>query len=530
MRLWLALLVVAAGLHGQKPVIFPGGVVNAASYATGRLTGKGLAGDSIVSIFGSNLASTEQVASGFPLPTTLGGVSVTLNGVAARIFYVSPRQINIQLPWPPPAGSAAILVTTPAGASDPAFVDGGEVFGIFTLDGSGCGQGAVLNVASDGSVSVNSPANSASPGDFISVYGTGLGAVFNPPPAGSPALANPLSLALNWSLYSAAFDLPPPTPPTPLRTRVSWAGRAPGLVGVDQVNVQIPEIAREGCAVPLSIGAAYAGRSQPVLVGIRRGGGACEDPPSAGFGQITWERTITSGTTPSGETDVLTAAFPASPGKQAPPPTELLPPGVCRINITDFFGAACPLPGYRGLDAGRVTVQGPGFGSLEAVPASIDGQMVYRAVLPSGAIRPGSFGVAASGGNDVGPFQSSVQIGSGINITSLLAPGTVLFSRQPITVNWTGGDPDTWVTMRVVRPRKVADNYSICQARASDGTITLGTAGGFLPPGPGPAEAEIILEVTPHPSQAPTLSARGLSLGGQHLWKYTYRFGGLTIQ
>jgi uncharacterized protein (TIGR03437 family) len=519
---------------GQKPVISPGGVVNAASYAGGGPTGSKVHSGSLVSIFGSNLAATEQAASGFPLPTTLGGTSVTFGGVPTPLLYVSPRQINIQLspipgPAPPPStGPQAIVVVTAAGASEPVFRSSeyfGEPFGIFTLDGSGCGRGAVLNVADDGSVSLNSPSNSASPGDFITVYGTGLVGFFNAPPAGSPAPSDPPSLAMNWSAYLGIFDVAPPLtlPPTPL-PKVSWAGRAPGYVGLDQLNVRIPDTVREGCGVPFMI-TTTGGRSQPVPISVRRGGGACMDPPTAGYGLITWERTVASGTAPSGTTEIFTAAFPASPGKQPPPPIEFREGGG-RSYVIDFFGPSCPLPGYTNLDAGTVAIQGSGLGPVEAAPAVVDGQRVYRAVLPNGTIRPGSFAVTASGG-DVGPFQSSLRIGSGINITSSFPPGTVLRSQttggRPVTVNWTGGDSDTWVTLKLVIHLGGSDFYSFTQARASSGTATIGTA---LTPGP----AEIILEVAPDPSNVPAISAPGISLGGRHLWKYTYRFGGLTLQ
>ena len=270
------------------------------------------------------------------------------------------------------------------------------------------------------------------------------------------------------------------------------------------------------------------GRSQPIPISIRRGGGACIDPPTAGYGQITWERILASGTTAAGVTETFTAAFPASPGKQPPPPTEFRE-GTGISNITESFGPSCPLPGYTSLDAGTVTIEGPGFGPVEAAPAVVEGQRVYRAALPNGTIRPGSFTVMASGGSEVGPFQSSLRIGSGINITSSFPPGTVVrlaASGGPLglTANWTGGDPDAWVTLKVVSHQGVCDVYSFIQARASSGTATIGTQG--LPPGRG----EIILEVTPDPAQVPALSAPGLSLGGQHVWKYTYRFGGLTLQ
>src|SRR5579884_791892 len=81
----------------QKPVIFPGGVVNAASYATAKTTlgqvGFGLARSSIVSIFGTHLAASVESARFTPLPTQLGGAAVIVNGVPASLFYASPGQI-----------------------------------------------------------------------------------------------------------------------------------------------------------------------------------------------------------------------------------------------------------------------------------------------------------------------------------------------------------------------------------------------------------------------------------------------------
>ena len=90
----------------QKPIISRGGVVNAASYATGRsedqsnLNGtviEGLASGSIASIFGTNLATSTKTATTLPLPRQLGGTSVSVYGIAAPLFYVSPTQINFQM-------------------------------------------------------------------------------------------------------------------------------------------------------------------------------------------------------------------------------------------------------------------------------------------------------------------------------------------------------------------------------------------------------------------------------------------------
>jgi uncharacterized protein (TIGR03437 family) len=506
-------LCLAVG-WGQKPVISPAGVVNAASYAKGFWVG------SIVSVFGTNLAASSAVATTVPLPTQLNGTSVTVNGIAAPLFYVSPTQINFQIPF---GGYTPVIVHTPAGASDPYPVDGRERPGVFTLDGSGCGQAAVLNISRDGTVSVNSPLNSVSPGDYIAVYGTGLSLVSPAPPDGTPAPSSPLVITQQ---PNTLFDF------VPAINAPSFAGRAPGLIGVDQINFRVPGHIREGCAVPLQL--ARAGNSQPVTISVRNGGGACMDPPPGGYGEITWEKTITTAVSGPGqsvtELDTLTVSLQASPGKQAPP----LPAYIEGFSSLrdQGFGPSCAIPGYRSLDAGVILLQGPGFGQVQAsaMPlqqGQVSGLTMYRATLASGAIQPGSFSVQSNGGADVGPIQSSVNIASGINITTSLA-GRVLSSMKPITINWTGGDPGTWVTFTLVHHTDDDDQARIVQARTSDGTVTMAPANGFIGIAPGPVE--VILEVAPDPAQIASFSSAGLTLGGRHSWKYTYRFEGVLLQ
>lgn len=537
MRLVGVLLLAASAASGQKPVIFPGGVVNAASYLP-AIRPTGVMPGSITSIFGQNLAPTTLSASGTPLPTVLGGASVTVAGRPAPIFFVSPGQINIQVPsvlFPLGSNRLEVVVTTTGGSSERFPIEVlGPNFGVFTLDGSGCRPGAVLNVTRDGSVSLNSPSNSASPGDYLTIYGTGMSTPRDVPD-GSPAPSNPpasfdfytvtgTSAIFGPSLsanYQAAFG----TQPTGwVSTRPSFAGRAPGLVGVDQFNFQIPEDVNEGCAVPVTVGTLQVFVSQPVPVSIRRGGGPCVDPPSASYGQLAWERTIATGTDTAGETETFTATLTAAPGLQAPVP---------RSSGGPRYAGPCPLPGYRRQDAGAVTAQGPGLGPVSAVAAVANGLAVVRATLPRGTIRPGLFQVKATGGTDVGPLETSVQIGSGINVTTPLPPGTRISVTQPLTINWTGGDANAWVTMWVIQHQESQDKYVYQRVRAPTGgiTIPLVRVGGdfFYLPVAATGATEIVLEVTPDPSEEPAVSAPGLSLGGKHTWKYTYRFGGLTI-
>ena len=168
LRAAAALVGVTVAAYGQAPVITS--VVNAASYQP-TLADYGV----LDTIFGSNLAAGAAEASGYPPPTQLGGTTVMVGGTAAPLLYVSQTQINFQST----SSQGAIVVSTAAGSSAPydpatATPNAGAAGGLFSVNGSGCGQGTVLNLTPYGGVSVNSPSNSAAPGDWISIYGSGL--------------------------------------------------------------------------------------------------------------------------------------------------------------------------------------------------------------------------------------------------------------------------------------------------------------------------------------------------------------------
>ena len=104
----LILAGVSQGLMAQ-PSISAGGVVSNATYQAGQ----GLATGTLVSIFGTQMASTVAFADSIPLATQLANTSVSFNGVAAPLLYVSSGQINAQLPYEvlPPGTSGTVNVT-----------------------------------------------------------------------------------------------------------------------------------------------------------------------------------------------------------------------------------------------------------------------------------------------------------------------------------------------------------------------------------------------------------------------------------
>ncbi len=235
-----------------QPTVPPNSVVNNASFATGTTP---LAPGTIAAIFGSNLDDgTQNPFSSFgpngALLTTLGGASVTFNGVSAPMFSAFPGQLNVQIPEGLGNATSAMVVVTVAGqSSSPQTVPlGPSSPGIFSLTQNGTGQGAVqianttTYAAAAGSIS-GSASRAVKPGEFITIYCTGLGTVSNPPAPGKPASSNPLSMTLATPTVTIGGQ-----PAT-----ISFSGLSPGFVGLYQVNAQIPEGISGGSAVPIKL-------------------------------------------------------------------------------------------------------------------------------------------------------------------------------------------------------------------------------------------------------------------------------------
>jgi uncharacterized protein (TIGR03437 family) len=218
-----------------------GSVLNAASMEPGygsafaEGAGAGAPGE-IVTLFGNGFGSSKFGST----PTVNFGL------LAAPILYASDCQINAVVPFDVAPG-LPIPVTVQSGnqilgpvklpvvTAQPA---------IFAINGSGSGQGAILNQDS----TLNSAANPAPRGSVVSVFLTGTG-VLNPPLAdGSLGPLNP-PFPAPVAEIGAAIGV--------VAAQVTFAGQAPGLIaGATQVNIRIPQNAPVGAAIPITI---YAG-------------------------------------------------------------------------------------------------------------------------------------------------------------------------------------------------------------------------------------------------------------------------------
>ena len=224
-----------AAEKGRKeiPLVYAGGVVNGASFVPAP--DNFVAPNSIISIFGEDMAlRTEPVTSDTleagRLPLSLGGVSVQIGGQLAPLYFVSPTQINAQLPanlvgrtqpWKlrvvreglghPPAAEADVYVREAAP---------GLFLVVAHVDFSVVGRG--------------DPPGSwpAAPGEIVILFGTGFGPSQPPVDSGQlPPFA--ASTQLPHRVFLAGQELAP--------EQVLYFGQAPLFAGLQQVNIVLPE-------------------------------------------------------------------------------------------------------------------------------------------------------------------------------------------------------------------------------------------------------------------------------------------------
>jgi uncharacterized protein (TIGR03437 family) len=209
-------------------------VANTPTHVFNPVIGGSLAPGSIVSIYGSNLAAAPTPSSA-PLGTNLGNTSVVIGGTYAPLYYVSPGQINAQVPFGLTPGNQyqvivvanGIPTATPATIQLTPAVPGIAAFA--TSDTGLFSQGEIIaQHAAD--YSLVTQASPAVPGESLIFYLAGLGATDNPVGTGQPASANPLSHAL----APVTLTLNGTVLPT------EFAGLTPTAVGLSQVDFQVP--------------------------------------------------------------------------------------------------------------------------------------------------------------------------------------------------------------------------------------------------------------------------------------------------
>jgi uncharacterized protein (TIGR03437 family) len=225
----------------QTPVVVS--LVNAASYVD-----DGCSPGTVATLLGRGFVNTaaKSAATG-PIPIEVNGLRVRMNGNYVPVYFASESQVNIQCPESAPNSVLTLVVESQTGSSPPLSTTLQYATpGIFTLDGSGKGQGAVLIANSSAVVMAHTnrlPSQPAKPGDSISIYATGLGPVTVNLPSGQPA-------PLDTLVHSVA---PVDVVIGGVNAKVTFAGLAPGYTGLFQVNAKIPASAPVGDTVTVWI-------------------------------------------------------------------------------------------------------------------------------------------------------------------------------------------------------------------------------------------------------------------------------------
>ncbi len=208
------------------PSISSQAIINSASFSTVLTPG------ALASVFGTGLAQGTVAASGTPLPTTLANATVTVNGIPAPLFFVSPGQINLQIPFEVSGSSATLVVTTPDGSAAALVQLAPASPGVFPGSVS---HGRGVQVSQD------APATA---GEVLALYATGLGATNLTVVSGSPSPTG--LIAQNVLPVTVTVGGAP--------AQVLFSGLVPGLVGIYQVNFVVPSGGSGNTPLVLTVG------------------------------------------------------------------------------------------------------------------------------------------------------------------------------------------------------------------------------------------------------------------------------------
>ena len=513
--------ITTGGSGGTTPTPTVTALQNNYSYILPGLPNYGIAPGSLFIIKGTNLSSQPlsslQSSAAPGLPLTLNGtsVSVTVGGTTVQppIYYTSPTQLGVVLPSSTPVGTGTITVTNSGQPSLTAPIQVvTSALGLDTLYGSGTGEGVVT----DANGVVLTATNSASPGQTVILWGSGVGADTANTDRVYPEQQDNLT-GIPLQVYIGGIS-----------ATILYRGRSQ-YPGVDQVNVTIPTNVATGCDVSV---VAVSGNvvSNSITLPINAGGGACTDP-NLGIGGTTASTLSGKTTVNYGFVGVIESTEPGIGSSSAPTTTSTAGGifqsvsgvqfastansgyasiGSCIVTAATTSSSTGTIPTITGLDAGTVTVTGPaGTETLNTISGYLG---IYEATLPSGFIPPagGSYTFNGTGGQTVGAFNTSVNFTNPLTWTNSASLGTVTRS-QGATVTWSAGASGTYVEISgdstaTIAGQTVSVSF-VCNAPVSAGQFTVPPSVLLaLPSGTGSLSVE-------NSTNPQTFTATGLDLG-----------------
>lgn len=245
-------IVTVAGAIDPASRLQSSGVLNAAGLFPGPVSP-----GEMLTFLGAGIGpDSPQQPIGSPTGTVLGGTGVAFDGIPAPLLYAASNQVNAIAPYGIFGSPSTRTVLTQGGQGVPGLLlpVADAAPGIFTQDGSGVGQGAILNQDQ----SLNSPSNPTLQGSIVTLFATGAGQT---DPPGVDGLV-------------AAGTLPKPLLPISVQiggvdAKVLYAGAAPTEVaGLLQVDCVVPQAAPTGLAVPVVLFVGETGSQAGVTLAI----------------------------------------------------------------------------------------------------------------------------------------------------------------------------------------------------------------------------------------------------------------------
>jgi uncharacterized protein (TIGR03437 family) len=476
------------------------GVVNPASNVPPGFPHSGIAQGSIFVAYGTNLGpgNLAQAAS-LPLSTNLAGtsLSVAVNGttVACPIVYTYAGQVAAVLPSNTPVGNGTLTLTYSGKSGTTPITVVQSNFGISTVNESGGGAAVVTF----GNYSVVSTTNSAKPGDGLTLWGTGLGAL--------PAGQSDAGAAAGGNLPAAITVFV-----GGVQASIAYQGRTPSAVGLDQINFTVPPNAPLGCNVPIIVQTTAPNPtvSNTATIALAATDGAtCSDPvqivPTSYLGKnslkvvytgVTLNSSVngggSAGTTITGK---AAAGFLQFTQSQIGPAAVLLNTeptlGSCITGVV-AGGGPSTMPAASYLNGGASVTLTPPSGSPIVLPAQSQGGLTLYQNKNVTAAPSGIWNFSNPGGPDVGPSNFSFTMPAKVTWTNQNnLSGNPIDRTQPLTITWSGGDSNGYVDIVGTGQTGPAGapaftSYFQCAAPTAGGSFTIPAAVlQGLPAGPG---------------------------------------------
>ena len=214
--------IAGSVLPNQAPVVNPLATVNPFNPQVGGA----LAPGTIIAIYGANLATQTGQPTTIPLATNFNGTSVIIGGRPAPLYYVSSGQINAQVPFElDPTKQYQVVVSANGAIATPQTIQmTSAVPGLAAFT-----NGTLIAQHADGSLVL--PTSPAQPGEYIVMYLLGMGPTNNPVASGTASPSSPLAIPLVAPVVTLGGSQIP----------VAFAGLTPSLVGLYQINIQLPQ-------------------------------------------------------------------------------------------------------------------------------------------------------------------------------------------------------------------------------------------------------------------------------------------------